>query len=112
VKHGEPLYLDLIDYKGKRVIFTLDKWKLKSSKHPYLQLPQFKKFIIKALSEPTEVWQDYDEPKKKKCYYYKYNTTYYAKVVVWVTRKPYEVVTVYNLDYIKEMNYPQVRRLL
>jgi hypothetical protein len=106
------LFLDTTDYRGKRVIFTVKKWKIKSRTHSYLLLPQFKFFIAMALEKPTEVWEDYDDPNKKHCYYYKYSATSYIKVVVWIDEDPCQVVTAYNLDYIKEMNYPSLRRVI
>jgi hypothetical protein len=106
-----PLFLEALDYREKRVVFAQKKWQEKSKTHPYLKLPQFKNFIQTAIENPTEVWQDYDEPRKKRCYYYKYSATMYVKVVVWVDDDPCRVVTVFNLDYIKEMNYPSLRRL-
>ncbi|OGJ37321.1 MAG: hypothetical protein A2383_01455 [Candidatus Pacebacteria bacterium RIFOXYB1_FULL_39_46] len=112
MKNSEPLVLDVEDYRGKRVVFTEKKRKQKLSKHPHLIDAKFIGFLERAIVDPDQVWQDLDDPKRKRCYYYKYSAYRYVKAVVWIADDPCLVVTAYDLDYIKELNYPKLKRLL
>lgn len=106
----QKLVIDTHDYRGKRVIFTEDKWVEKQIVHPELKRPVFLRNVAKAVECPDEVWPDYSD-KRKRCYYKKYSTTTYVKVVVWHKGNPCAVVTAYEINKIKEANYPSLRRI-
>ena len=103
--------IDVIDYTGKRVIFTIKKLKAKAIQHPELNKPAFIKRVGTTLVNPDEVWQDYDEPRKRRCFYKKYSMCSYAKVVVYCCCSPSEVVTAYEINYVKEQKYPGLKQL-
>ena len=104
--------LDVIDYEGNRVIFTKRKLSQKVLQHPELNNKQFLKNIVRAIEHPNEVWQDQQDSKLKRCYYRKYSTTTYIKVVIWITDKPFRVVSAFETNKIKEAQYPKLKRLL
>lgn len=106
--------INTTDYSGKKVVFTRDKWNEKKDDHPELTKDKFISCIIRAIENPDEVWQDYGDFSKgkfnKRCYYKKYSATSYAKVVIRIRGNPREIVTAYELDYIKETKYTGLRR--
>jgi len=97
------------DYRGKEIIFTKAKWEEKHFRHPELNKDAFIKCIERALAEPDEVWEDYEDRRRKRCYYKKYSG--YAKVVVFVAEDPCRVVTAYEIDRIKETKYFDLKRV-
>ncbi|MEK7576208.1 MAG: PBECR2 nuclease fold domain-containing protein [Patescibacteria group bacterium] len=99
------------DYRGKIVIFTKAKWEEKQSDHPELHKQAFLDCLKKTIIQPEEVWEDYSD-KKKRCYYRKYSSSTYAKVVVWMNGNPYHVVTAYEIDGIKEKKYPNLKQFI
>lgn len=110
----EPLVFDVKDYRGRRVIFTKKKLKEKRDDHPELDLVQFLRAVKDAVISPEEVWPDYFDPHKH-CYYGKYETNMYAKVVVYVRAgvgEPCRVVSAYSIDYIKEKKYKTLTRIV
>ncbi len=107
----KKLIIDTKDYRDVRVIFTFDKWQEKSVQHPELQDKTFLKNLKETIENPEEVWQDNNDKKHKLCYYRKYSTVSYVKVVIWITAKFCEVVTAYEIDKIKEVKYPKLKRL-
>jgi len=107
----EENIIDIEDYRGRRVIFTWNKWKEKSIMHPELRNKIFLRNIKRVIENPTEVWQDYSDKKNKRCYYWKYSTHTYIKVVIWVSYCPCYIVTAYQINYIKEKKYPELKRL-
>jgi hypothetical protein len=72
------------DYRGKVVIFTKAKWEEKRLRHPELNKAAFLKRVERAIVEPDEVWEDYEDRNRKRCYYKKYSSVSYAKVVVFI----------------------------
>lgn len=105
---------DVRDYRGRRVIFTKKKLKEKRADHPELDLVQFLRAVKDAVIAPEEVWPDYFDPRKH-CYYGKYETNMYAKVVVYVGVGKGElcrVVSAYSIDYIKEKKYKALTRIV
>lgn len=107
---AEDNIIDIEDYRGARVVFTEKKRQFKIKTHPELKSPTFLKNIERALKEPEEVWEDYDDPAHKCCYYRRYSTQTWVKVVVW-TNGDCHVVTAFEADFIKESKYP-TRRIL
>lgn len=105
------LKVDIQDYRGVRVVFKIRKWESKSVQHPELCDPAFIVHIKEALQNPTEVWEDYDGPSEKNCYYKRFGINLYAKVVVLIAREPNEVISAFEVDYVKETKYPSVRKL-
>ena len=108
------LLIDTKDYRGTRVIFTHKKWKQKSIEHIWLQNEKFLSYVRTAIEDPREVWQDLNDPKNKRCYYFRYGVNLYAKVVIWNNSKPAHVVTAYDYSgvyFVKESNYPKLRRI-
>ena len=103
--------IDTLDYTKKRVIFTNKKLQQKAIQHPELKNPSFLKRVENAIINPDEVWQDYDEPSKRRCYYKKYSIYSYAKVVVYYNCEPAEVVTAYQINYVKEQKYSNLKQL-
>jgi len=103
--------IDVEDYRGKRVIFTYEKWKEKSITHSDLLNKTFLKNLKETIIDPEEVWQDYSDKKYKRCYYKKYSTNSYVKVVIWITNNPNRVVTAFQINFIKENKYPNLRRV-
>lgn len=101
--------VDIEDYRGKRVIFTCKKWKQKSLQHPDLRNKIFLKNLKETIKKPEEVWQDYSD-KRKRCYYKKYSMNSYVKAVVWVDNNPCYVITAFQINYIKEAKYPNLRQ--
>lgn len=103
--------IDVQDYEGERVIFTFDKCKEKMIQHPELGNNKFLKNLETTLRNPEQVWQDYEDPKNKRCYYRKCSTSTYVKVVIWVKSKPRQVITAYETNIIKEGKYPKLKQL-
>ncbi len=104
--------LDTTDYRGKRVIFTEKKRNQKAVQHSELYDPSFITNLEKAIQAPDEVWEDYDDPTHKRCYYKRFGIDLYAKAVIWVTGYPYQIVSAFETNRIKETNYPGLRRLV
>lgn len=104
--------VDVTDYRGKRVIFTERRWRRKSTQHTELCDPAFIGNIEQALLAPDEVWEDYNSPTNKHCYYKRFGVNLYAKVVVWVADNPGQIVTAFETNVIKEANYAELKRLL
>lgn len=107
----EENIFSVVDYTGKKVVFTKKKWEEKQSDHPELHKKTFINCVKKALEDPEEVWQDYQDKKNKRCYYRKYSSFSYAKVVVWVGGSTYSVVTAYEINDIKEGKYSNIRKI-
>lgn len=105
------LVIDVEDYRGKRIIFTYRKWQEKSKGHTDLLNKIFLKNLKETVENPEEVWQDYSDKKRKRCYYKKYSVNSYVKVVVWIDNNPCHIITAFQTDYIKENNYPKLKRL-
>lgn len=101
----------VVDYSGKIVVFTKKKWREKQSDHPELHKKTFINCIKRAIEKPEEVWQDYQDKKNKRCYYRKYSSFSYVKVVIWVGDNPCSVVTAYEINDIKESKYPNLKRI-
>lgn len=104
--------IDVEDYRGKRVIFTYKKWKQKSLQHPDLRNRTFLKNLKETIIKPEEVWQDYHDKYHKRCYYKKYSINSYVKVIIWISNNPCHVVTAFQINYIKEMKYLKLEKLL
>lgn len=102
--------IDVKDYRDKRVIFTKKKWLEKQQDHPELKKDVFIKNLKRTIIEPDEVWQDLSD-KKKRCYYKKYSCNTYIKAVVWIKNNPCHIITSFEINYIKEQNYPELKRL-
>lgn len=109
---SQDVIFKVVDYRGKDVIFTREKLEQKQSDHPELHKKAFIECLKKTISEPDEVWEDYQDKENKLCYYRKYSSVSYAKVVVWVGSNPCNIVTAYEIDNIKESNYPNLKRLI
>ena len=110
--NDEKLVIDVEDYRGRRVIFTEKKWKEKSAQHPILRKTIFLKNIEKTVEDPEEVWEDYEDPKNRNCYYRKYSSCWYIKVVIWISSQPCRVITVYPpINRIKEKDYPELKNI-
>ncbi len=99
------------DYRGKFVVFKRAKWEEKRSDHPELNKEPFLNCLKKAIEEPDEVWEDYDDARRKRCYYKRYSNCSYAKAVVWIADDPCRVVTAYEINNVKETNYPGLQRV-
>lgn len=113
-KKNEDNVIDTNDWRNKRIIFTYKQWNKKSKKHTWLKNEVFLSYVRKALANPTEVWEDYDRPKNKWCYYYKYGVGLHAKVVVWIRPGDAHIITAYDchgLYFVKESKYPNLRRI-
>ena len=108
----EEYVIDMEDYRCIRVVFSKNKWEEKSKQHPELRNTKFLKNIEKVIEDPEAVWQDYDDPKSKRCYYRKYSTKSYIKVVVWVAHRPCRVVSAYEINWIKEEKYSGLKQLI
>jgi len=108
----EDNIFSVVDYRGKTVVFTKKKWKEKQSDHPELRKKKFINCLKKAIEEPEEVWQDYQDKKNKRCYYRKYSSSSYAKVVIWTGGSLCSVVTAYEISNIKESKYLNLKRIL
>jgi hypothetical protein len=106
------IIFNIEDYRGIEVEFTKKKWNEKRIDHPELNKEKFIKCVKRALNNPDEVWEDYSDRKRKNCYYKKYSVNSYAKVVVWIKDKPNQVVTAYEIDKVKEKNYPDLKQLV
>lgn len=100
------------DYRGKSVIFTKKKWQEKQSDHPELHKKTFIACLKRAIIEPDEVWEDYEDSKTKRCYYKKYSTISYAKAIVWINANPCNVVSAFEITDIKESKYLNLRKLV
>jgi len=99
------------DYRGEKVIFTRKKWEQKKNDHPELQKEAFIECLKRAIMKPDEVWEDFGD-KRKRCYYKKYSQFTYAKAIVWIRHSPCQVVSAFEIDYIKENNYPNLRKFV
>ena len=104
--------IDIKDYRGERVIFTRKKWTQKSISHPELLNKIFFKNIKETIAKPEEVWQDYSDKRNKRCYYKKYSNNSYVKVVIWICSNPCHIVSAFEINYIKEIKYPNLKKLL
>lgn len=102
--------IDTLDYRKLRVIFTKKKWQEKLIAHPELNNQKFLANIKKALQRPGVVWEDQGDKEHKRCYYKKYSVNTYIKVVIWLSN-PNQVVTAFEIDYIKESKYPGLKQL-
>ncbi len=100
------------DYRGEEVIFSKKKWQEKKSDHPELNKKKFIECLKRAIIEPDEVWEDYDDKKHKRCYYKKYSIASYAKAVIWIEINSCNVVTAFEISDIKEAKYPNLKRLV
>lgn len=110
----ESIKLETKDYRGKRTIFTLKKWKEKISSHPELRDQIFLDHVRYTLEEPFQVWPSYQD-KRKRCYYGKYKNNTYVKLVIWTVprkKEPCRIITAYQVDYIKEQKYPELKRMI
>lgn len=103
--------IDIEDYRGKRIIFTHEKWEIKKVIHPELRKRVFLKNIEKTIIDPEEVWEDYEDKKRKRCYYKKYSINDYVKVVIWIADNPCKVITAYSIDRIKERGYAKLKQI-
>ena len=103
--------IDVEDCFGKRVIFTRAKWEEKSVVHTELKSKIFLKNIKLTIQNPEEVWEDKSDKSSKRCYYKKYSANSYLKVIMWIANNPYRVVSAYEVDFIKETKYPELKRL-
>lgn len=108
---SDDVILNAVDYRGKTVIFTKQKWQEKQSDHPELHKKTFIDCIKRAIAEPDEVWEDYQDRKNRRCYYKKYSTISYVKVVIWINSDPCMVVTAFEINYIKENKYPNLKKV-
>ena len=102
---------DVTDYREKKIIFTKKKLKEKSVNHPELLNATFLKNLEQTIIDPEEVWQDYDKPRYKRCYYKKYSTNTYVKAIIWITDNPCRVVSAFETPFIKESKYSELKRL-
>ena len=102
---------EVVDYRGKSVIFAKAKWEEKKTDHFELEKKPFIECLKRAIADPDEVWEDYSDRKRRRCYYKKYSSISYAKVVVWVADEPCRVITAYEISQIKETKYPNLRRV-
>lgn len=107
----EKLVIDIVDFFGNRVVFTEKKWKKKSAVHPELTNKTFLKNLEDTIKNPEEVWEDYSDKKNKRCYYKKYSTISYVKVVIWISTNPCQIVSAFETNKIKEEIYKNLRRL-
>jgi len=99
--------LDIIDYRGKRVVFLEVIRLKKAQKRPELRNEEFiNGQLAKAIKYPDLVYEDFERPNERLVYYYreyrKGNETRYTKVVINIKYIPYRVVTAYRPDRIKE----------
>jgi hypothetical protein len=101
----------ITDYRGKGVVFARSKLEEKCSDHPELNKESFIACIKRALTEPDEVWEDYNDRKRRRCYYKKYSSISYAKAVVFIADSPCRIVTAYEISYVKETKYPDLKRV-
>lgn len=108
---AERLIIDVEDYRGKRVIFTEKRWKIKSVQHPELLSRKFLSNVERTIQAPQEVWEDYGDSKNRCCYYRKYSTQTYVKVVIW-TSGNCQVITAFETNFIKETKYANLKRLV
>ena len=108
----DKLVIDAVDYDGCRVILTEKKWKQKSQQHPQLLDKTFLKNLEDTIKNPNEVWEDYSDKENKRCYYKKYSTISYVKVVIWINENPCHIVSAFETNKIKEEIYqPNIKRL-
>ena len=107
----QKLVFETTDCRGYKVVFTQQKLEQKAITHPELRKPTFVKNVERTIREPDEIWQDFGSPKQKACYYRKYSTVSYIKVVVYTKSNPYTVITAYEINYIKEAKYPNLKRI-
>ena len=103
--------VDIIDYRGKRVILTYKKWKEKATVHPELNNRTFVRNLKQTIENPEQVWEDKSDKIRKMCYYKKYSVNSYVKVVAWIASDPCCVISAFQTDRIKETNYPDTKRL-
>ena len=103
------------DDEGQPIVFTKAKWEEKQVDHPELLDATFMANVEKTMQAPEEVWPDYADhtagKTDKQCYYRKYSSYTYVKVVVWVNDSPRRVVTAYGIDCVKEAKYTGLGRL-
>ena len=103
--------IDTMDDLGNKVIFTYKKLKEKAIQHPELNKKTFLQNVEETIKKPEEVWPDKSDPNIKYCYYKKYSTYSYAKVVIWTKSNPFAVITAYEINHIKEKNYPELNKI-
>jgi len=107
----EEYIIDVLDYRGVRVVFTRKKLQQKSIIHPDLLNKTFFKNVIETVKNPEIVWQDYNDKEHKRCYYKKYSNYSYVKVVIFVDGVFCRIVTAFQTNYIKESKYSELTRL-
>lgn len=108
----KPHIIDTIGFQEKRVILTHEKWKQKAIQHPELNNQTFLRNLKKTIEEPSEVWEDKDDKKCKRCYYRKYSAYSYVKVVIWIKSNPCRIVSAFETNYVKETKYRDLRQIL
>ena len=111
LSNTEKCVIDVLDYRGIRTVFTEKRWKVKAVQHPELKSPKFLRNVERTLREPQEVWEDYGDPKNRRCYYRKYSVKTHVKVVVWM-RGDCQIITAFETNYIKETNYSHLKRFV
>ena len=109
--HKSDIILDVIDHEGNRAIFTSKKLQQKALQHPELNNKRFLQNIVRTIEKPDEVWEDQDDSAKRRCYYRKYSTNTYIKVVIWTANEPHRIVSAFETNRIKEAQYPKLKRL-
>ncbi len=108
----DKLIIDVVDYRGHRVILTEKKWQEKSKQHPELKSGTFLKNLEDTIKNPEEVWEDYSDKSNRICCYKKYSKVSYVKVVIWCSSTPCNVVSAFETNKIKEEIYqPDIKRL-
>ncbi len=104
--------IEIIDWWGRKVVFTEKKWQQKCEDHPELKSRTFLRNIKRTIEEPQQVWEDKSDKTCKRCYYRKYSIDTYVKVIIWIKDDPCRVVSAFETNLVKEINYLDLKRLL
>lgn len=107
-----PHIIDTLDYQGQRIILTYEKWKEKSVTHPELNNKKFLENLKRAIENPSDVWEDYDDKKRKICYYRKYSVNTYVKAVILIKVNPWVIISAFSVNKIKELKYSGLRQIV
>ena len=101
----EVLCLNVLNYEGRRTIFTEKQLKIKAPKRPELRETGIIERIKVAVQNPTFVYLDYEHAYRFVYYRreYKINDRIrYLKVVIEGRKSDLFVITAYRPDYVKE----------
>lgn len=106
----KELIMDFMDHDGNRYVFCKDNYLNHCAYHKEIRDPDFLNEIVKkTIIEPTFIYRAY-KSKNRFCFYYlqyifKGQKRYTKVMIVKVSKKLFEIVTIFRPGIIKEEKY-------